>query len=457
MANLEGKLSQYGTVVMYTEANRYLEALNGKLSEGIGTTLSAVGSYLSKYEVVDDLRGRLAEEWRLTQPPGSDIDANTFETILPLLSPDKSVIEILANNPSEYETLEAYMNNLADNIKGSFDPTLKDSFETSGSMSSTVYPIPQSSEKDPRRGGRLIVFEEFTKSVKDWLINNAILYGFTLYEDYGLYYVGFDEVKSLLTSNQKVVDLVNKFQAIPFLAGDIKLKADAVQKAKDPGVFNKDNCPLVWIEGWDTPAEYAGGAISPIKVGSKVSMNASVRERIWPIINSSAYKSKYTKGHRMIALVYVIKEGYHPDTRSYRTNNPGNIGNTDSGANVNIATLEDGMKKLMDYFGNRASGAGGTGRWAFGPQKISPNFSNEIHKAAANYNRPNGCLPGYRGNYQGELGYFTKVYATGARVGNGGISKVATIFGINGFPNVNGNTKLSDLLSFNNNSPINLG
>ena len=238
MANLEGKLSQYGTIVMYTSANKYLEALNAKLKEGTALALVVTKSYLSKYEIIDELRTRLSEDYRNTKSPTSNFDTTEFNAILPLLQLDKSIVEIVATDPLNYVTLASYIDDLAENAKDVFNPPLMESFTVSGLE---VYPIPQSSEKDPRRGARLLIFNKFTKPIKDWLINNAILYGFTLYQDYGLYYIGFNQIKSLVNSDSDVIKLINKFQSTSIPPGDILLKADTVQKAEDPGV-SKGGC-----------------------------------------------------------------------------------------------------------------------------------------------------------------------------------------------------------------------
>jgi hypothetical protein len=202
------------------------------------------------------------------------------------------------------------------------------------------------------------------------------------------------------------------------------------------------------VQGWNTPPSFGGVAIAPPKISNAFTINVNVVKDILPIINSPEYKTKYTKGHRMLALAYAVKEGYSPDSLSYRTKNPGNIGNTDNGATNPQPTLQAGMKLLMDYFPSRANGT--AKGWEFGYKKIPPFFSPEIQKNPKNYQRPNGYVPGYEGNYQGEIGYFTKKYAVGARVLNTGLSGIATLFTINGYPSkIDGNTKLSDLMKFN--------
>jgi hypothetical protein len=207
------------------------------------------------------------------------------------------------------------------------------------------------------------------------------------------------------------------------------------------------------IQGWDTPLSFENVAIAKPKISKTFPLNGYIKEDILPIINSLDYKKNYTKGHRMLALAYAVKEGYTLDSVSYKTKNPGNIGNTDSGARNNQNTLKDGMKLLMDYFSGKANG---TERgWEFGYKKIPPFFSKEIQNNPQNYRRPSGYLPGYEGKYQGEIGYFVKRYATFARVNNNGISGIATLFKINNYPSeINGNTKLSDLIKYNPSTEI---
>ena len=254
MANLEGKLSQYINVVMYTKANAYLTALNLKLKETISTTIRVEKSYLSKYEVTEELRARLSDDYRTTEAPGSNLEPGSFDNILPYLQLDQEIITIATSDTVNYELLESYMDNLADVSKNVFSPPLLDSFEVEGSMGGTVYPIPQSSKKDPRRGARLLVFkeggEEFPKAVRDWLINNALLYGFTLYQNYGLYYIGFEEVRLLATDKDKITQLINRFQSTPIETGDIQIEADTVQKFKDPRPV-----PVVGVPGSYKPIE----------------------------------------------------------------------------------------------------------------------------------------------------------------------------------------------------------
>lgn len=213
------------------------------------------------------------------------------------------------------------------------------------------------------------------------------------------------------------------------------------------------DCEVLMVNGFETPETYGGRKIPKARVNSSIHMNRYVKKEILPILESPSIKKKYTKGIRMIALVFAIKEGYTPKSKSYRTKNPGNIGNTDSGATNQIKTLKQGVEKLLNYI--KGAGEGTKSGWSYGPKTIPQYFSNEIDRNRKNYQRPDGCLPGYTGNYQGQLGFYVKRYATGARVLNNGISGIKTIFKFNGYtPTIDGNTLLPDLFKYNPNTKI---
>jgi len=215
-----------------------------------------------------------------------------------------------------------------------------------------------------------------------------------------------------------------------------------------PKEIDENSCEVLIVDGFETPPIYEGKAIRPPKRNSSLRMNLDTKREILPILESDEFKRKYTKGHRMIALAYAIKEGYKKGSRSYVTLNPGNIGNTDNGARNPQPSLRKGVELLMNYFETRANGT--EPGWEFGPKTIPQYYSKEIANNPKTYQRPNGCLPGYTGDYQGQIGYFVKRYATFARVNNNGISALMTIFSINDYPSkIDGNTLLSDLLAYN--------
>lgn len=231
MASLEGKLSQFGESVVLTEAYGYFDALNAKLQETTSQTLTLQPSYLSKFEVVDDLRTKLRPEYRIEAPAG----VKTFDpSISNALDPATAIADV-ANGAAQvdFNKVEAYLNDCATNAKGAFDPPLAAPFNSAGGEAS-VYSVPNTTNLDPRRHARIIMVSEFDVAVKKWLQNNALLYGMTLYEDYALYYVGFAAIKEKATTRSAITDLVNKFQQTAIPASAITLTVDQVAKAKDP-------------------------------------------------------------------------------------------------------------------------------------------------------------------------------------------------------------------------------
>jgi hypothetical protein len=90
------------------------------------------------------------------------------------------------------------------------------------------------------------------------------------------------------------------------------------------------------VSGWPY---YSNSDAVPLNIASpskgtpptntrSVKLNNTIQTKYLPIINGI---SGYSKGSKLLATVMTQQEGFAPKTRSYRTNNPGNIGNTDAG------------------------------------------------------------------------------------------------------------------------------
>ena len=77
-----------------------------------------------------------------------------------------------------------------------------------------------------------------------------------------------------------------------------------------------------------------------------VSIGSTIKKEYIPVLNSIGGK---TKGLKLLAIAMTNQEGFSPGTRSYRTNNPGNIGNTDAGGNNVFKTLKDGIQTQLKY------------------------------------------------------------------------------------------------------------
>jgi hypothetical protein len=62
MADLKGKLVQVGSTAVLKEANDMFTLLKNALSTAIGKNLSIGQSYMSKFEVADELRKRVKDK-----------------------------------------------------------------------------------------------------------------------------------------------------------------------------------------------------------------------------------------------------------------------------------------------------------------------------------------------------------------------------------------------------------
>jgi hypothetical protein len=156
------------------------------------------------------------------------------------------------------------------------------------------------------------------------------------------------------------------------------------------------------------------------------------------------------KGLLLLATAMTMMEGFSPRTTSYKTNNPGNIGNTDRGARRKFATLEEGIEMQKYYIKSVASGTDKrlSKAYPLGKKKvIKPYYSPEIAKNEKNYGI-SPYLPGYEFIYTGQLDQYVKIYATGARGGNTYVSMVVSYFKKNGI-NITGQSKIQDIIKLN--------
>jgi peptidoglycan hydrolase-like protein with peptidoglycan-binding domain len=152
------------------------------------------------------------------------------------------------------------------------------------------------------------------------------------------------------------------------------------------------------------------------------------------------------KGLHLLITVMAHHEGFKAGTRSYRTNNPGNIGNTDSGANKSIATLGDGILLQRNYLNDIV-----TGKSKAYPMNqavfIKPYYSPEIAKNSKTYGM-SPWLPGYKFTFTGQLDQFVKIYSTGARAGNSYINTIVSYFKANGIA-IQPSSKIQDIIAMN--------
>lgn len=151
------------------------------------------------------------------------------------------------------------------------------------------------------------------------------------------------------------------------------------------------------------------------------------------------------KGIKYLALIMATKEGFYEGSRSYRTNNPANMGNVDSGSNVSFKSLKEGVEHQIKTLIRIAEGK----HKAYPLDKkvkLSPFYSEEIAKNKVTYKMEPYC-PGYEFIYKGQLNQFIKIYATGPRQKNTYLSLIRSYFKNLGFE-VNDTTTLQEIAAF---------
>jgi hypothetical protein len=162
----------------------------------------------------------------------------------------------------------------------------------------------------------------------------------------------------------------------------------------------------------------------PVQDEVKISFSKEMIDEYIPLIN--VVMKDDPRGFRLLLIIMAQKEGFHKGTRSYKTKNPGNIGNVDSGANKQIETLKDGILLQKSYVLRIVNGQSKT--YPMGKRKIIPAaYSEEIAKNQKNYGM-SPWLPGYDFVFTGELDQFVKIYSTGARAGNSYLSMIISFF-----------------------------
>lgn len=181
---------------------------------------------------------------------------------------------------------------------------------------------------------------------------------------------------------------------------------------------------------------------SSIKTTLKVKLSKEIREEYLPTLDEFFPEMPF--GLKLLATVMTHKEGFYKGTRSYRTNNPGNIGNTDSGKNKFKNALAEGISMQINYILKVTSGEHSA--YPLNKRKIiRPYYSKEIARNSKVYGI-DPYLPGYDFIYTGTLEQFVKIYSTGARAGNGYLSLILSYFKQNGIT-LTPQSKLEDIIS----------
>lgn len=228
MASLKDRCVQINQAIVLTEAQQNFSFLAAALQTDKGVAITIEDSYLSKYDVTDQLR-KLTKD-KTVKPP---------EDIKPLFDETKTITSIVQEG--KYDALEGYINGLNDN---DFEPPILPDFKSPSSID--VKELPNKSSKDPRRTGRLVKPgpSDALKSleVQKWLINNSAFYGYVPYSDNALYYIGVDQIKNEIKSagdkQGKLKEIVGRFLKSGSILSMLTLTAQQVLDNKLPSAGN---------------------------------------------------------------------------------------------------------------------------------------------------------------------------------------------------------------------------
>jgi hypothetical protein len=181
MANLKGKLVQVGSVIIHSDAYKSFQVLASACKAKVSVDLTMKSGYMSTPALLDELRKLIKSQ------------ATTPNDIKPLLDKNKK-IEDIAKDAKSYDALKKYIETLKPE---DYNPPLP------GNIVSTegndVKQFPRNVNEDPRRTARLVHIGDSLKAtkVREWILNNAVLYGFVPYLNNSLYYAGSDKLKQI--------------------------------------------------------------------------------------------------------------------------------------------------------------------------------------------------------------------------------------------------------------------
>jgi hypothetical protein len=145
------------------------------------------------------------------------------------------------------------------------------------------------------------------------------------------------------------------------------------------------------------------------------------------------------RGLRLLTAAQAQQEGFKggsKPTKSFRTNNPGNIGNTDDGSTKNFPTLVDGIEAQLKYALDVVEGK----------KKAYP-LGKKV-KAPSVTDTQGITYPGIDFVYKGTLEQYLKIYATGARANDNYVNFIINFFKKEGLT-ITKDSLLSDIIKLN--------
>lgn len=216
------------------------------------------------------------------------------------------------------------------------------------------------------------------------------------------------------------------------------------------GVVGPQTLAKMQAAGLPAQAQTSGGVIvqgstvpgQTYSSNLKVTLNPDMVQTYLPALDQALPDDP--KGLKLLVTIMAFNEGFLKTSKSYRTNNPGNIGNTDGGGTQTFPTLVAGIQAQKSYVQKVVSG----GNRAYPMNKqvnIAPYYSPEIANNPKTYGNMSPYLPGYSFVFTGQLDQYVKIYSTGARGGNSYINRILSYFNANGLQ-IKPESKIQDII-----------
>ena len=237
MADLKGKIVEVSSGVFAArEVSTSFNALANKLladfkSKTPPVEIKMAQSFVSPHRVREELRQRSPKQ------VGLGTQFNTIDGIADLLSKPLATKEDLDKFDLFIRTGKNIAANGGQLAPSDFNPPLK--LPTTTPAGLKIYPTPYYPSQDPRTTGRLVTLSPIDvvkrNDVRSWLINNSLLFGFLLYDNTSLYYVGLADIKMRLKSDPSITKLVSTFLPEPVQDNIVSITAQDINQSNfDP-------------------------------------------------------------------------------------------------------------------------------------------------------------------------------------------------------------------------------
>ena len=194
MASIGTFLEKVGKYYIYKKAKVAFDAMMVDFKkDNPSASLNIESGYYSKFDVMEELHKRLKIKGR------DATDAATKE----LLASKDTIISLATEDLEKYKKILAYIKTTT---AAEYEPTLLATATSATDPNTQIRQIPTLEVRndeinDVRKSGRIVTpAAEDIKlpATKNWLLNNSYKYGFLLYLDTALYFIGLDAINNLL-------------------------------------------------------------------------------------------------------------------------------------------------------------------------------------------------------------------------------------------------------------------